>query len=131
MTTPKNPQRMDYPKLVRLCEVLHALLYSDGESEAARRYLPDLWSLLDSLPPDDMSIVGAEGRALYYELTGDIGKALTWRRREVELMLLLYEDIRKNNYDKDTKKALLGKRDKTVLTKRRAIIKSLRQALSQ
>ncbi len=122
---------MNYGKLARLCVVLHKLLYVDDDRDAAQAYLMELESLLDELPNDDMSIVGAEGRAIYYELSGNVSQAIASRLREVDLMGQLYIDIGTNDYDETTRKALLAGRDEVALSMRKAIIGTLRQALER
>ena len=113
---------MNYGKLARLCVVLHTLMYVDDDHDAAQAYLMELHSLLDGLPKDDMLIVGAEGHAIYYELTGNLSQALVSRLREVDFMGQLYIDIGKNDYDEMTRKALLAGRDDVALSTRKAII---------
>jgi hypothetical protein len=114
-----------------VCAVVHRMLYVERDVDAARRpwHLPALTCLVDALPKNDGSIVGAEGRALYYELCGDIKRAIAARLREVKLTEKLHESIRRNNDPEDVKKVLLDGRDLAALKIRRRIIRDLRLKL--
>jgi hypothetical protein len=109
------------------CMTLHVLLYDNRDVTTARMHLPRLKSLIDRLPDDDdgIAIIRAESLAIYHELQSDAELALFYRRREVELMHQLYEDIRLNNYDDQTKRAMLVGRDINALAARNAIIREL------
>lgn len=121
MSTSKNV----WARLVDLCQTLHALIYDSVDIAKAKTYLPALESLLSELPDDDESIVGPEAFAILHELREELDMAIEYRKREVQLMERLYEDIRGNNYDDDVKQALLEGRDSPDLEIRKAIVRDL------
>jgi hypothetical protein len=122
-------QKNVWGRLVPLCATVHRLLYLDQDTEAARKHLPELKRLLDAIPKNDGSIVGAEGRALYHELCGHIKRAIAARLREVELTEKSHDDIRRNKYPEKVKRALLKGRGRASLRIRRRIIAALRSKL--
>jgi hypothetical protein len=114
-------------KLRDLCEILHPLLYELQDPLTASEMLRDLENLLLQVSPDDGAIVTAEGFAIFHELKEDFHLALSYRQREVELMNQLYDEIRNNAFDIETKKMLLDGRGLDALAVREAIIHSLEQ----
>lgn len=114
-----------WAKLDRLCSVIHRSLYVAGQEEAARSRLREVESLVRQLPADDGSIVGAEARAICYQMQGDYARALAWRKREIDRMKSLYQDIMENQYDTATTKALLARRDFEALNERKTIVAGL------
>ena len=116
-----------WSSLVGLCRRLHELMYESCDLETAKHHLPLLANLIQQLPRDDESIIGAEAFSLYYELKGELVQAVEYRKRELELMKKLFQDIRVNNYDTATKKALLEGRDEKVFETRIAIIRALEE----
>ena len=91
----------------------------------ARALLPRLERLLGQVPAPEEAIVGAEALALRCELREDVDGALVYRRREVELMRLLYESIRESGYDAETRSFALRGRGKDVFEERLSIIRDL------
>lgn len=118
-------------QLFDLCKLLHELLYDRREVEKAKAYLPVLENLLAQISDDSGSIVGAEAFSLYHELKGEREQAIEYRRRELELMNELFEDVRKNDYDENTTRALLNDRDEKELEVRKAILIRLEQRIGQ
>lgn len=114
-------------ELQSVCAVLHKLMYEDRDIHAAGMRLPALEALLQSLPHSDDAILLAEALALKHELRGERTLAIQYRRREIELMKRLYEDIRVNEYSDEVKKALLAGRDDSVMKARLEIIDALEQ----
>jgi hypothetical protein len=94
------------------------------------RFLALRW-LLERMPKNDSSIVGAEGNALYYEILGDYKAALTFRIRELKLMERLHRDVKVHAYPASTRRALLTRMNRRVLASRRRIIKSLRRKIEK
>lgn len=73
--------------------------------------LRELEQLLNSLPDDDMSMVGAEGAAYYYESIGDIPAAIDALRSLLEKIDFCRKDIAENDYDEDVLNVLLERCD--------------------
>jgi hypothetical protein len=105
---------------------VHRILHVDRDVDAARRHLLALKCLLDALPKNDGSIVGAEGRALYHELCGNVKQAIAARLREVRLTERLHESIKEKDNPEEVKKVLLYGRDRAALKMRKRIIRDLR-----
>lgn len=117
--------------LACLCERLHVKLYVEHDRDSALPYLPELRALIGTPPRGDISIVGAEGRAIYYELCGKTRLALRWRLWEIARMKLLYADIKKHAYKASTIRFMLQGRDRSVLEARKRIVRSLRRKLKR
>ena len=102
-------------------------MYEKHDPLTASEKLPDHENLLLQVTPDDRAIVTAEGFAIFHELREEFNQALSFRYRELELMNQLYEEIRKNSFDVETKTMLLSGRDLAALAIRKGIIHALEQ----
>jgi hypothetical protein len=122
-----RPKR-HWPELQSLCRAIHEQLYIKGDLQSARQYLGDLEEVIQVLSENDGAILVQEGLALYEELRGNLHMAIKHRKREIELMNHLYDDIRIHDYDEDTTKALLSGRDRNVMVDRLAIVRKLELA---
>jgi hypothetical protein len=115
-------------ELSHVCDRIHRLLYSKRDKATARRlYLSRLERILENLPENDMAILRAEGLAQLNELKGNKTGAIKHRKREIELMQKLHEDVEARDYDERTKAAILVGRDKQALQQRRAILQALKR----
>ena len=122
MSTPIN-----WRQLAELVRELHHLMYASGELDKAKRQLTMLRRFLIHIPSDSQAIVAAEAFSIYHELKDEPEEAIRYRRREIQLMEELYQDIRDNEYDDATRKALLDGRDSTQLRLRKEIVRALEQ----
>jgi hypothetical protein len=123
--------RTVWQELEYLCARIHTLWYvKENQRRAANAYLGRLERLLADLPENDMAILRAEGLALLHELKGDSAGAIKYRRREIQLMERLLEDVNAHDYDEKMKASILVGRDEQALQERRAILKSLRKSVS-
>jgi hypothetical protein len=124
--TRKTKSLNTWAQLVPLCSTVHRLLYVDHDAEGARKYLPELKRLLEVIPKNDISIIGAEGRALHHELRGHIKRAIAARLREISLTEWLLESIEREDLPRQTKRYVLKDRGRASLRIRRKIIADLR-----
>jgi hypothetical protein len=115
-------------ELQSICTKIHQLRYGKGnKASSASRYLPRLDRILRELPPNDMAILREEGLAQLYELKGNQRAAIKHRKREIELMKKLQEEVKNGAYDKKTKAWILANRDQKALQERRDILQKLEQ----
>ena len=73
--------------------------------------LRELKHLLDQLPEDDVSMVGAEGAAYYYESVGHIPAAIEAQRSLLAKIDRCRDDIAENDYNDDVLEILLERCD--------------------
>jgi len=119
--------RTNWGELEYVCVRIHTLLYVKKNEHSARRvYLSRLGRILEKLPENDMAIIREEGLALLYELKGDRSNAIKHRKREIQLMEKLHEDVEAEGYDEKMKASILLRRDKRALQERRAIVQALK-----
>ena len=116
-------------ELADVCEILRQLMYEDRDLAKAKMQLPKLEALLEQLPDNDVAIIRAEGFALLHELKEEPEQAIEYRKREIELMEMLHQHIRDNDYDDKTKQSLLNGRDTEDLELRKTIILALEERL--
>jgi hypothetical protein len=109
-------------QLAELVRRLRIKLYYDNDRISAMMVIDELHHSLSNLPVDDESIIGAESHAIFEELSGNIASAMEWRRREIELMQRLHEDIRTHDYEDSTRRALLEERGEDDLIARYALV---------
>jgi hypothetical protein len=74
-----------------------------------------------------MAVLRQEGLAQLHELKGDKSAAIKHRKREIELMEKLQDEVRNGAYDKKTKAWILANRDEKALQERRDILRKLEQ----
>jgi hypothetical protein len=122
MTTNKFSWR----RLVSVCRKIHIALYDNNDDDKARKHLHALKSLLDAVPSEG-SIIEAEARALYYELSGDIASAIDWRLLEVSLIESLHRSIDERECCEETKEWALRGRGQDVLEERLELIAILKR----
>jgi hypothetical protein len=118
-----------WAELERVCERIHYCWYTKGDRTLARRYLGRLDRILKKLPDNDMAIIREEGAAWSHQLKGENVAAIRHRQREIRLIEMLHEDVRRNaeagKYDQDTIAYALQRRDLKHLDERRAMLNVL------
>lgn len=90
-----------------ICKDVRSDTYSKSAIVVSHSQLQELERLLKLLPADDVSLVGAECAAIYFEGIGEISDAIQARRILLKRMLLLREDIEENDYSDEVRFALL------------------------
>src|SRR5262245_51666368 len=92
--------------LVHLCKKIHHQWYIRKDEVAAKRYLGRLNQILRELPDDDMAIAREDGLAWSHQLRGETEDAIKHRVREILLIEMLHEDVRRHaatgQYDEST-----------------------------
>jgi hypothetical protein len=102
-----EPEHSDPPRAARrfisvwhdlqyVCTRIRYWWYIRTSKVVASRYENRLERLLKSLPPGNVAIVAAEGRALLYLLKGQIRKEIEFRHREIELIVRLQKSLRQS-----------------------------------
>ncbi len=115
-----------WAKLAALCRRIHQKLYVKRDLASALHEVDLLDRLLDDIPHDDNEAVAKqEAMALSCELRNDIPGAIKHRKREIELIEKLHEDVHIHDYDERTRDWTLQHRDLNVLRERRALLKLL------
>jgi hypothetical protein len=118
-------------ELQYLCAKIHQLRYGKShKASSASHYLPRLDRILRKLPENDMAILREEGLAQLHELKGNKSAAIKHRRREIQLMQKLHDEVKNGTYDKKTKAWMLSNRDQKALQQRRAILAKLEREKS-
>jgi hypothetical protein len=120
-----------WAELDYLCKKIRYWLYTREQKPRARRYLDRLKRVLHDLPESEMAILGEEGLALFHELQGHIGEAITHRQREIRLMEQLQREAQSPGYTDSTKAYILRDRDTAELEERQAILAALRKTKAQ
>lgn len=98
-------------RLYLLCQVIRDENDYRVAIDIDQTLLCELEQLLNSLPDDDISMVGAEGAAYYFESIGDIPAAIDALRSLLEKIDLCRKDIAENDYDEDILLVLLERCD--------------------
>ena len=111
-----------------LCQKVRFWLYTKKQKSRAERYLDRLGKILRELPENDAAILREEGLALFYELKGELGSAITHREREIELTERLHAEAHSPQYAAGTRSYMLRNREPADLRERRAILQMLTQA---
>ncbi|HYV35792.1 MAG TPA: hypothetical protein VE988_08825 [Gemmataceae bacterium] len=111
-----------------LCQKARYWLYSRSQKVKAERYADRLERVLSDLPESDMAILREEGLALLHEIRGDIDKAISHRKREIQLMERLHVEACTKQYTENTRAYMLRDRDVDALEERRAILETLKKA---
>ncbi len=114
-----------WTELDYLCRKIRFWLYTRRHKASADRYVNRLGRVLRELPKNEMAIIRAEAWALLCELKGRINQAITYRRREIELMERLHEEARYPQLAENTRTYMLRDRDSAALRERRAILEAL------
>ena len=108
-----------------VCKKIRYWLYARKQRARAERYLQRLAVILHELPENDIAIIRAEGLALFHELKGELGEAITHREREIHLTERLHKEAQ--SHDNSTKSYMLQGRGTIDLQERRAILDALRK----
>lgn len=94
-------------RLSTLCESLNAVLREGADRQTLVFRATELQTLLQAVPADDESILGAEARAIVAEIRGDYEQAIVQRRVEVERRHRLLIDVETQQYDESVRNAIL------------------------
>jgi hypothetical protein len=114
--------------LEHVCARIHDLWYiKQKKALAAKTYLPRLELILGNLPENNMAILRAEGLALFHELKGHTIAAINYRKREIQLMEKLHEDVEAGGYDKKMKASIMLGRGEQALEERGRILQALKR----
>jgi len=73
-----------------------------------------------------MAIIREEGLALLHELKGEIGDAITHRKREIHLTERLHKEAQSPRYDDGTRAYMLRGRNTMDIRQRREILAALK-----
>ena len=109
-----------------LCNKIRYWLYKRKQKIRAARYLDRLARILRELPENDMAIIREEGLALLHELKGELGDAITHRKREIRLTEQLHKEAQSPRYDDGTRAYMLRGRNTIDLRQRREILAALK-----
>lgn len=107
-----------------------------------RETMPDQIALSDSgkqamarliaeLPPDDISIAGAEGQAIYHEACGNPAEALRWRQAHLERLHRLHQTVDADDYSEKIRAALLEHCDEEAIAVCLQAIERLETAIDE
>lgn len=121
----RQKNKKPWRELSSLCKKMAFWLYTSHESDIAHSHCNQLRNILQEIPKNDMSVLREEGYAILCELEGDLNAAIQHRRREIELMEALYQDIANNNYDDMVKEYMLADRDADAFNLRHMILRTL------
>src|SRR6266849_3107557 len=86
-------------ELEYVCRRVHYWLHERKDKARARRPLRRLERLLRMVPENELAIIRQEGFALLYELKDELTHAIQHRKREIELMEKLHEDVATGGYE--------------------------------
>lgn len=117
-------------ELYEMCKEKKAVTLEGNPIELSQSELQRIEHLLKSFPLDDISIVGAEATAIYYEAIGNYSEALRARQCHVERLNWLHKDLQDHPHDKETMEVLLDGRDEDAIQHSVLAIRRLEGLLS-
>lgn len=96
-------------ELVQLCNVVRAENDDRGAAVIDPTLVRELERLLKLLPEDDISLVGAESAAIYFEAVGDFPRAMDAWRSLVERIYCLRKSMEGHECSEDVRRIVLDR----------------------